>query len=253
MARSLSVDSGYDRWKDSAVEQRSREPIGTFPSVTVRTGRSGNITDALVSTTEYQTNSGEKGEAQVQGMSGASVDGSGPTVTLTTSAAPAQPSLVAEPTTDSGSGALFPQCLGLTKKNKRCEKRTQKTKETGYCHDHQDQKETGKQGQLTGEPLSTASSAEEQTAAAGAPLTLTSGTPQVGEPSPLTVTHYASDGTVTGRYALKITTHPTLGDREPGEFAVSSAGRGAVDQRETHDVAVRELEGSRTGDRELEG
>ena len=74
MARSLSVDSGYDRWKDSAVEQRSREPIGTFPSVTVRTGRSGNITDALVSTTEYQTNSGEKGEAQVQGMSGASVD-----------------------------------------------------------------------------------------------------------------------------------------------------------------------------------
>ena len=77
MARSLSVDSGYDRWKDSAVEQRSREPIGTFPSVTVRTGRSGNITDALVSTTEYQTNSGEKGEAQVQGMSGAPVDGSG--------------------------------------------------------------------------------------------------------------------------------------------------------------------------------
>ena len=74
MARSLSVDSGYDRWKDSAVEQRSREPIGTFPSVTVRTGRSGNITDALVSTTEYQTNSGEKGEAQVQGMSGAPVE-----------------------------------------------------------------------------------------------------------------------------------------------------------------------------------
>ena len=108
MARSLSVDSGYDRWKDSAVEQRSREPIGTFPSVTVRTGRSGNITDALVSTTEYQTNSGEKGEAQVQGMSGAPVDGSGPSVALTTSAAPAQPSLVAEPTTDSGNGALFP-------------------------------------------------------------------------------------------------------------------------------------------------
>ena len=42
MARSLSVDSGYDRWKDSAVEQRSREPIGTFPTRGRSTMRKGS-------------------------------------------------------------------------------------------------------------------------------------------------------------------------------------------------------------------